>query len=68
METLNMIKDEDVKAITIVKKDTKEIMLCISEDGVIVDNKEALIFLKWYNSDIKDEIIEKEGKFYLGGN
>lgn len=64
MKELNRIKDKDVKAITVVKKDTNEIMLCISEDGIIVDNKEALIMLKLYNSDIKNNIIEKEGKLY----
>ena len=61
---MNMIKDEVVKGITIIKPDTNEIMLCITEDGVIVDNKEALILLKLYNNDVKDNIIEKDGKFY----
>ena len=61
-----MFKDEKLKAIYIIKENTREILAFIDENGNVVNSKDILVIEDYSNGD-EEKIIEKDGTFYLKG-
>ncbi len=58
---MNMI-NEDIKCLYVMDEDTKEVLVCISQEDII--QKDNLVVVASFEKNPK-ELIEKDGKYFF---